>query len=330
MNSPFTGKKMEVVYDKRIWNFRGEKYEYIHTAWLCPDSGELFTTDEMDNAGYTQVTNQYRSKYGIPFTDEIIAVRERYGVSAAKMAQILGFGINQWRNYESGEVPSVSNGRMIRSIMNSTVFLNFVDSSKNMLGDKEYQKIHSRISALQERDKDCGREEYDHARLFQCTRGIENGFAPQSLERLKNIILYIMEHFNDVFCTKMNKLLFYVDFLAYCRLGRAITGLSYRALEYGPVPDRWDRVYSQFDDITLEPRAYGEKEGYVLVSSVQSQMDMFPDEEKDILDEVCARFANCSSSDMTRISHSERAWLDNIEGYKRIPFASAFDIKAFK
>ena len=86
MKSPYTGKEMKVVYEPRTWSFRGEEYTYIHTAYECEDSGELFTTSESDDAGFLQVTNQYRIRYGIPFTDEIIAVRKRYGVSAAKMS----------------------------------------------------------------------------------------------------------------------------------------------------------------------------------------------------------------------------------------------------
>ena len=133
MKSPFTGKEMKRVYEKRTWNFRGEPFEYIHKAWLCEDSGEQFTNDESDTAAYLQVTNQYRAKYGIPFTDEIIAIRNRYGISAAKMSQILGIGINQYRLYEQGEVPNVSNGRMIRSIMNPKVMLEMVESRSEEL-----------------------------------------------------------------------------------------------------------------------------------------------------------------------------------------------------
>jgi hypothetical protein len=35
MLSPYTGKEMKVVYEPRTWVFRGEKYEYIHTAYVC-------------------------------------------------------------------------------------------------------------------------------------------------------------------------------------------------------------------------------------------------------------------------------------------------------
>ena len=50
MKSPFTGKEMKRVYEKRTWNFRGEEYEYEYTAWRCEDTGEQFTTDATDTA----------------------------------------------------------------------------------------------------------------------------------------------------------------------------------------------------------------------------------------------------------------------------------------
>ena len=328
MKSPFTGKEMTLVYEKRTWNFRGEQYEYVHAAWLCVDTGEKFTTDELDDADFVQVTNQYRAKYGIPFTDEIVAVREKYGLSAAKMSQILGIGTNQWRNYETGEVPNVSNGRMIRSIMDPKVFLNYVDSSKNILGEKEYNKLVLKSESLVDEFDKHEIVKYDIARIYQCERGTDSGFAQRSLDRLKNVLLYILNQCGEVFCTKMNKLLFYADFLAYRRLGMALTGLSYRAIEFGPVPERWDRVYSQFDEIVQEPRSYGDKEGCVLTSSISANTEIFTSEEIDVLNDVCSKFSNSSSSEMTRISHEENAWIDNKEGHKRIPFVSAFELKA--
>ena len=62
---------MKLVYEPRTWNFRGEDYEYINTAYLCEDTGEQFTTCESDDAGFLQVTNLYRAKYGISYTDEL-------------------------------------------------------------------------------------------------------------------------------------------------------------------------------------------------------------------------------------------------------------------
>ena len=328
MKSPFTGKEMNLVSEKRIWKFRGEEYGYIHTSWLCPDTGERFTTDEMDDVAFVQVTNQYRAKYGIPFTDEIISVREKYDVSAAKMSLILGMGTNQWRLYETGEVPSVSNGRMIRSIKDPQVFEGYVHSSKNLLEEKEYQVLLSKIAKCSPINEDDYPEQYGLPKVFQCERGAENGYARQSLMHLKNILLYILNQTGEVFCTKMNKLLFYADFLSYRRYGVAMTGLSYRAIDFGPVPERWDRVYSYFEEIIQEPRSFGDKEGNVLMAVGKAEGDRLTSEEKSILDEVCARFISCTSSEMTRLSHEEDAWCENVEGHRRIPFDTAFKLKA--
>lgn len=327
MKSPFTGKEMELMYEKRTWKFRGEEYDYMHASWLCVDTGERFTTDETDDAGYFQVTNKYRAKYGIPYTDEIVALRKRYALSAAKMSLILGFGVNQWRSYEGGEVPSISNGRMIRSIMNPAVFLEVVHSAKHVLGDAGYQKVSSMIKGILDRE-DVDDSGYDAERIFMCERGEENGFCECSIEKVKDVILAILRHNGEVFCTKMNKLLFYIDFLSYRRCGKSVTGLSYRALPYGPVPERWDRIYGCFDEIVLEPRIVGEKEGLVIVPTIEHDESVLTSGELEVVELVCRRFKDSSSADISRISHEEDAWKDFQAGHQRIPYEYAFRLKA--
>lgn len=319
---------MKRVYEKRTWNFRGEQYEYEHIAWLCEDSGEQFTDDESDTAGFVQVTNQYRAKYGIPYTDEIIAVRQRYGISAAKMSLILGVGINQYRLYEQGEVPSVSNGRMIRSIMNPKVMLEMVESSKNELSVSEYEKIISKVQAIIASSETYKMEQYETRRIFNTPRGADNGYAQLSLNRLRNIMLYILNRCDEVWCTKMNKLLFYTDFMSYRERGMAMTGLSYRAIDFGPVPERWDRVYSEFPEVRQELRQVGDFVGSVLIASEESDYSMFTDAELKVLDSICTHFGKMSSREISRISHDEDAWLNHHDKREHIPFDDAYMIKA--
>ena len=328
MKSPFTGKEMKRVYEKRTWNFRGEQYEYEHIAWLCEDSGEQFSDDESDTAGFVQVTNQYRAKYGIPYTDEIIAVRQRYGISAAKMSLILGIGINQYRLYEQGEVPSVSNGRMIRSIMNPKVMLEMVESSKNELSAPEYDKITAKVKAAIAESDAYKMEQYEIRRIFNTPRGAGNGYAQLSLNRLKNIMLYILNRCDEVWCTKMNKLLFYTDFMSYRERGMAMSGLSYRAIDFGPVPERWDRVYSEFPEVRQELRQVGDFVGSVLIASVEPDYTMFTDDELKVLNSICTHFGKMSSREISRISHDEKAWIDHNENHERIPFDEAFFLNA--
>ena len=328
MKSPFTGKEMELTYEKSTWQFRGEAYEYMRASWLCADTGEKFTTDETDDAGYLQVTNQYRSKYGIPYVDEIVEIRSRYGLSAAKMALILGFGINQWRAYEDGEVPSVSNGRMIRSIEDPSVFLGILSSAKHVLGDADFKKICSKVESLLNDDQKSGIALYDQKRLFVCERSMENGYGAISIEKLKSVILAILDQCGEVFCTKMNKLLFYIDFVSYRNHGMSLTGLSYRALPYGPVPERWDRIYGCFDEIVLEPRVVGGREGLVIAPVEDIKGVALSPKQMEVISSVCARFKDCSATDISRVSHQEDAWLDCQAEHLRIPYEYAFNLKA--
>ncbi len=320
MKSPFTDKEMKLEYEKRTWKFRGEEYDYIHTSWLCEDTGERFTTDDTDTAGFIQVTNQYRTKYGIPFTDEIVAVRKKYNISASKMSLILGFGANQWRHYEAGEVPSVSNGRMIRSIMNPDVFIDMVHSSRHILLPKDYEKI------IRQSDVSPLHPEYQPT-IFVCERGIYNGYGVLSTDRVKNVLLYVLMKCGDVFYTKMNKLLFYADFVAYRQLGISITGLSYKAIEFGPVPERWDRIYSSFEEISIEPRIIGDREGTILTTSVKPDTSLFTESELHILDEICSSLACYTSTELLELSHQEPAWIDNHHSSSRISYEYAYALK---
>ena len=328
MKSPFTGKEMKVIHEISTWKFRGEEFPYVHTAWMCEDTGERFTNDESDMSGFVQATNQYRDKYGIPYTDEIIAVRKRYAISAQKMSLILGIGVNQYRLYEQGEVPSVSNGRIIRSIMNPKVMFDFLESSRNILEDKDYQKIADKVKKEIADGEQRDINQYETNRVYKAHRGVANGYAPLSLCRLKNAMLYMIENCKEGWCTKMNKLLFYMDFLAYRENGMAISGLAYKAIDFGPVPERFAIVFSEFPEIHQELRSIGDFEGSVLVSSVKPDMSLFSTNELEVMKKVCLKFQDCSSRDLSKISHEEIAWINHHEHHETIPFIEAFELKA--
>ena len=159
------------------------------------------------------------------------------------------------------------------------------------------------------------------------TRGMENGFGPCSLDRLKNVMLLILEQCGNVFYTKMNKLLFYVDFLAFRDRGMSVTGLTYRALSYGPVPERWDRIYSSFDEISIEPRIIGDREGTILTTSVKPDTSLFTKSELHVLDEICSSLACYTSTELSELSHQEPAWIDNHYSSSRISYEYAYALK---
>lgn len=327
MISPFTSGHATLKYEKRELEYRKERYSYIAQFYEDDETQEQFTTTEMDEANIAQVYNQYRAEHSIPFIDEIIGMRKTYGLSALKMSAILGFGDNQYRQYEEGYIPTETNGKILKACQNPYIFETFVKNSRQQLMEKEYNKIISKVEAA--------KVLYDNSDICQPLifgnrgRCAENGFAPQSIQRLRSVILYLIDRCGGVFNTKMNKLLFYIDFLNYRQHGQAITGMSYRAIQYGPVPVRWDRVYSLLDDVEqdlveLESGAVGTR----LVSTAKPDLSLFSQAELSTLETVADRFREISATEISAVSHKESAWKQFVGTPLAIEFRLAFSLVA--
>ena len=322
--SSLSGKPMRVILEPEKMKFRGEEYACIHISFRDDAENENYSTTESDSIWYNQVTNQYRERHGIPYQDEIVILRERYGISASKMSVVLGFGANQYRLYEEGEVPSESNGKMIRSAMNPKVFLDLVKSSRHQLTEREYARITARVEEVIAQSEQWHDAQRAAERLFLCSRGVANGFAPQSTSRLKNLLLYLLNQMGETFQTKMNKVLFYIDFLSYRERGMAISGLAYNAIEFGPVPQRWDRVYSAFDEVEERLRLVQGQECLSLKAGAEADMSGFSEAEIAVIDDVCRKFRNLTSRDVSKLSHEETAWKEHVGKSETIPYCEAF------
>ncbi len=326
MKSPFTGGETRLMQESRELTFRKEKFAYAAHYYVCADTQEEFTTTELDELNINQVYNQYRVKYGIPFPDEISDIRACYGLSAAKMSEILGLGPNQYRLYENGDIPSEAIGKQLRSILDPEVFIKVVRNAENQFPQAEFDKILKKVEhCIHQMD-----EKTKHHEVFGTYHRSEvNGYAPQSYSRLKNIMLYFIDKCGGVFKTKMNKLLFYTDFLSYKLRGIGMSGLAYRAIQYGPVPSQWGVVYGLMDDIDHEivPFPSGDS-GEKLYSEIQPDMSALSQEEIDILDVILQRFRTTTSNDISEISHEEDAWKDYVDTKDFISYSKAFSLKA--
>lgn len=326
MQSPFTGGHATLRHELSELTFRKEKFQYVHQFYECDETKERFTTTALDEVNVGLVYSQYRAKYGIPFPDEIKRIRQRYGLPASKMSQILGFGDNQYRLYENGDMPSEANGKILMSIQNPHIFESFVLNAKNQFEEDEYNKILDKVKAV----KTDANELFIKNYIFNgCRRDIFNGYATQSISKLKNIILFFIEKYDGVFFTMMNKLLFYTDFYSYKITSKGMSGLAYKAIQRGPVPIRWDRIYSFYDDIHQEIIHFESGvEGTRLTSLLSPDLAEFTEEELNILETIYLRFKSENSIKISDISHNETAWQKYIDSGQMISFDMAFSLKA--
>lgn len=333
MQSPITGKKMKLVKEPGMkLSFRKEEFPVTYHYYLCEDSGEQFTTEDLDRINLTQVYNKYREKFGVPFPEEIRAIREKYGVSASKMSEILGFGTNSYRLYENGEIPSVANGRLILAVKHPKDFIKQVEASKHLLTEKEAKKFIDQADELMSEEKDTLWEFLlaKHIFIFESANEF-SGYRKPHYEKIANVIAYFSERIKDLFKTKLNKLLFYADFAFFRLTGFSMTGITYKAIQFGPVPAEYGMLYEKLqDDGDIEIHQVPNSDGNyneVIKSISGFNRDLFTEEEIETLNLVVDRLGKLRSKDIVERSHEEKAWVENNENKELISYPRyAFDL----
>ena len=97
MNCPVCDKVHEVEERKRKTSItiKGEEVTYEEKFYFCENAdGEEneFETGKMINENLLNARNAYRVKMGLLTSDEIVAIRESYGLSQVDLAKLLGWG----------------------------------------------------------------------------------------------------------------------------------------------------------------------------------------------------------------------------------------------
>ena len=335
MKSPITGKEMILKKEKRTITFRKEEFEVIYHYYLCQDSKEQFTTTELDDLNLNQAYNQYRVRFNLPFPDEIKEIREKYDISAKKMSEILGFGVNGYRNYESGEVPNQSNARLIQVAKDPSEFLQLVKLSENSFEKGKLDRLIHKIEILIEiEEKNRFSHELQNYLLGELKPDSNTGFKRPELQVLTEMVVFFTEKL-EPWKTKMNKLLFYADFLLFKLAGYSMSGVRYRAINMGPVPNNFNSIFEYManqDDIDILITTFPDGhigDQFKPKQNREFNSELFSEIELSVLNLVTERFKNTSTSEIIEISHQESAWKENFEnGKKLIDYNYSFDLKA--
>lgn len=325
---------MTLHKERRVIIFRKEEFSVVYHYLKCIDSGEQFTSTELDEINMLQVYNKYREAHKLPYPEQIKELRERYKISAIKMSEILGFGANMYRNYESGEVPNESNSRLIQLAQDPEKFKQLIVLSGVYSEDEEKQMLRH-IDELIEKDKQSfwSFSIEDYLLGFDSSIGIHTGYTLPNLEKLREMIIYFTGVIKP-WKTKMNKLLFYADFVNFKKTCFSISGAQYRAIDMGPVPNNFNSIFefaADHQDINIQQKSFPSGAlGELFLPNPERKFNagLFSNDELTSLKEVETKFKNTSVSDIIEISHQEKAWYENYqEGKKLISYEYGFELE---
>lgn len=328
MKSPFTGGAVYLVEDTEVQIFRKEKYTVHVRYYVCKETGEQFTSEDQDEQLCNELYNQYRIRHGIPFPDEIKKIREHYGLSYTQITKIVGFGQNQWKQYENGSMPSESNGKSIVAIKSREGMLSMLESSRNQFSESTFSKIKKNISCLSDLDNKEASYFYFYG---SSERGVNNGYSEMNPDKLQCMVqLIVSKEKKGVPKTKLNKEMYYADFYSYKKYGRSISGLAYRAIQYGPVPEHYETVYDHVQGLTKKNIiAAGADFDYDLLFCDSPDTSALSKEDIDIINHVMSVLVDMKRADVVDLSHKESGWINNKDHHDIIPYDEAYSLKAF-
>lgn len=333
MKSPITGKEMKLSVKDSTLDFRKEPFNFKYQYYLCEDTKEEFTTTALDELNLNQVYNQYRDKHNLPFTEEIIKFRESLSVSAKLMSKVFGFGTNSYRNYENGEVPSLSNGKMIYQSINNIKFFKGLVEDSNDLGDNEKIKLFDIIKKIKRKAESFTQQKHVLA-IVQKDKFPNNnsGYKNLDLEKFSHMVCFFAKS-QKPSEVKLNKLLFYADFFHFSKTGYSISGSQYRAIDYGPVPNYYDILFNYAEESGLVSKEFIEYSEHVVGKHYSSQentefnKEIFSKEELETLKTIAERFKTTTATKIKDISHEEEAWISNNKAKSLIDYSYAFTLK---
>ncbi len=321
---------MAIHTEVQTLNFRKEEFTVKQRFYLCEDSGERFTSTQLDELNLSLVYNAYRAKHHILSLEEIKETREKYGLSAVKMSEILGFGSNSFGLYERGEIPSLANSKLLKLASDPESFFQLVNDweidnagTKSKLLDKVNKMI----------DEESETDFLENYLIGNSQFSELTGYRKPSLSRLKEMVVFFA-HKVPSYKTKMNKLLFYADFLCFRELGVSMSGARYKAIPYGPVLDKFQTLFENLAetdviDLVYTPMDNGDrKEKLIGREDRPFNPNLFTETEIGFLEQIAARFIDTSPNDIVGISHKEIGWLANEAAKNFIPYDYALELKA--
>ncbi len=336
MPCPLCDKTHEVEERKRITTItlKGEEVTYEEKFYFCTNAAENeneFENGAMTNENLLNARNAYRVKMGLLTSDEIVAIRENYGLSQVDLAKLLGWGEATISRYESKAIQDEAYDTMLRLIKDNPLqALESLKKNSEKFSVKKRLEIRAKIV---EKLDSYGKEfltrqtfEGEYANFEEPSDS--NGFAILNIDKIEAMISYLAQKVNNLFKVKLMKMLWYSDVLSFAEIGRSMSGLVYRHEAMGALPVGHYSLMNLENLNVQEEMSYNYDTMLHVYPVANMDYSVLTDEEKVILDKVIIKFKDYKTKDIVDYMHDEKAYIETKPG-EIIPFSLAKEIRVF-
>lgn len=154
-------------------------------------------------------------------------------------------------------------------------------------------------------------------------------------DKFRELVLFVCERSEGdprFGATKLNKILFYSDFLSYVQFGKPITGHMYQSLEQGPAPKAMLPILDKMKadgEVAQAKRNYYGKEQTVTKALRSADLNDFSAEEIALVTQIIEDCWSTNAAEISGMSHKFIGWEAARVG-EDIPYQTALVQKNIK
>lgn len=312
---PVCGKvgRIHLLQRSQDVKVRGECFNVRATVFHCAACESEFETADGQDALDTAY-RAYRDANGLLQPEALKEWRKSLALKQSELASLLGWSPATVSRYENGALQDDAHDRSMRTAMTPDGLAALVAAVRGFPEEK-LASLHKSVT------KQLGSA--DQLAAVVCSR-MSGTSVPLHWEKLCESVLYFCQG-KGVPRTKLNKLLFYVDFLHAKTFGVSVTGIGYVRLPHGPVPDGYQMLFvtlqeERLIDIVEEER--GEHVAYVHHALRGPNVGVFSDSEMSALAHVKLELSRATATEISDRSHLEEGWIKTPTG-ANIPYVYA-------
>ena len=306
-------REIRLIHKKETFPVKGESIEVVSDVLVCFVCQEELFDPELDETNLERAFSEYRRKHYLMSPSDIYALRSRLG-SGRLVATLLGWSQATLVRYENGAIPNKAHHDQLIQLRDDPTYVKrLFEQNGYKLSEREKVRLTSLIeqglSNQESRSFDPG-----EALNIMFQPFFKNGTTDTEFdfEKFANVVLFFACYDNWLVKTKLQKLLFYADFLFTKRYGKQIIGLTYVHHHYGPVPFNHDLVHSclLMSNIIDTKPLEGPYGGEIITPSREPDLSFFSPEELDVLTTVSGYFKSYSATQISDFSHKEEGYLN--------------------
>lgn len=272
----------------------------------CNVCGNQFESPEMGHDVADLALRAFRIEVGLLSPEEIKIFRKSLGLTQHELSGLLGWGGATLSRYENGALQDEAHDRAMRMIMEPDALLGIMENHPDLLTQEKRDHLVKKLKTRG--NAESAYREFFRRFLTDYQADINSGYRRFDAKKFFAMVLHFCRD-SGIPKTKLNKLLWYSDFLSFKHNTVSISGTKYAHLPFGPCPNNYDVFIAYLTDIDKSLSVVEQSSGIysweVLVSSGTPDYSLFTNNEMHILSSVAKFFESKTASEVSQISHLE-------------------------